>query len=140
MEDYKTVKTWEPIDFTIYFKFIKWYVLLIAVLEIGFRALIINYPNSLFFEQKELVAWLLRLAIFFWLGVRLVRNFGPSAAVGAMAGFLAGFAAGLIIAIYRFFEGVAVWKFFNLIAETILVAVVGSLVAILTVYILSFKK
>lgn len=140
MEDYKSAKIWEPIDFTVYFKFIRWYVLMIVVLEIGFRVLIADYSDGLLFEQKELVAWVIRLLILFWLGARLVKNFGHSAAVGAMAGFLAGFVAGLIIAIYRFFEGIAVWKFFNLITETVLVAVVGSLVAILMVYILSFKR
>jgi hypothetical protein len=140
MESYKSAKIWEPIDFTVYFKFVRWYVLLLLILEIGLRIFVGNYPNSIFFEQIELVAWAVRILVFGFMGFKVVKHFGHSAAVAAMAGFLAGFSSGLVVSLYRFFDGITVWKFFNIITETILVGAVGALVCVLMIFVLSFKK
>ena len=136
----KSNKIWEPIDFTVYFSFIKWPVLAILVLEIAFRIWSGKFSAGLLFEQREIIIWLMRIAIFAFLGWRVIKNFGSSIAISAIAGSLAGFVVGLMIALYRFGDGFQVWKIFNLITETTLVIVVGALIAVLMVFILGFKN
>ena len=47
-------KTWDSVDFTIYFSFIKWWVILAVVLEIIFRFWAGGLGIGLFFEQMEI--------------------------------------------------------------------------------------
>src|SRR3989339_1691936 len=134
-----SAKIWEPIDFTIYFSFVKWFVIAGIVLEILFRIWSSRLSGGLFYEQLEVVTLMIRIIIFALLGWRVVLNFGHSAAVAAMSGAIAGFIFGLAISISRFGSGIAVWKFFNIITETTIITIVGSLIAVLMIYILSFK-
>lgn len=139
MENYSP-KIWQPIDFTIYFAFIRWLVAWLLILEITFRFFINRLGAGWFFDEQEIIAWILRLALFVFLGFRVRKNFGRSAAVAAISGALSGFVVGLVIAFFRFFNGFKIWKFFNLITETTLNVIVGSLAAILVIYLFNFIR
>ncbi|MBI5765725.1 hypothetical protein HZA71_00680 [Candidatus Falkowbacteria bacterium] len=139
MENQKPVKIWEPIDFTIYFSFLKWLVAVALLLEIIFRWRAGVLAGGFLFDKMEIIMWIFRFFVFAFLGWRVFKNFGHSLAVAAMAGALAGFIIGLAVSLFRFFAGVKIWKFFNLITETTLVVLLGVLVSISVVYILSLK-
>lgn len=128
-------KTWEPVDFTIYFSFVKWIVLAMLIFELWARYNIDKMGGGLLFNQKETAMWIVRLLGFGFLGWRVLRNFGHSIAVAAIAGVCSGVAVGIVIAIVRFFDGIKIWKFFNVITETSMVAAVGALTTILVVYL-----
>ena len=140
MREQKIPKIWEPIDFTTYFNFIKWPVILALVLEIIFRFWANSLGAGLIYNQIELISWVIRIFAFGFVAIRTAKNFGYSTAIAAISGTLSGFSVGLIISLYRFSDGVQWWKFFNIITETITVAVVGSLISILVIYALSFKN
>lgn len=140
MESKRMAKSWESIDFTIYFSFVKWPVVLLLVLEIIFRIWSNNLGTGLLYNQQEIIAWVLRIVVFAFLGWRVLKNYGDSAAIAAVAGAIAGFINGFIISFYRFFEGVRFWKFVNILTETTLVTIVGILTAILVLYIFSLKS
>lgn len=136
----RRVKIWEPIDFTVYFKLIKWPVLIALILEISFRYLADRLGSGILFNQVELISWFIRIITFAFISRRAISNFGHSAAIASISGILSGFVIGFVISLYRFGSGVPWWKFFNVITETITVTVVGSLVAIFIVYISSIKN
>lgn len=138
MENYRA-NNWEPIDFTVYFRFLRWPVVAGVVLQIALL-IWLSRVDGLLLEQQEMYLWALRIVILAFLGWRLVSNFGHSAAVAAVAGALAGVALGLTAALWRFTDGLMIWKFFNLFNETVLVSVVGALIGVIVVYLLSFKK
>ncbi len=140
MEYEKESQIWEPIDFAVYLKFIKWPVLLAIVLEIGFRFWSVRLGSGIFFEQIEIISWIIRLCALINIAIKSTKNFGSSAAIATISGVLGGSTIGFAIAIYRFGDGLKLWKFFNLITETTTVAVVGSLVAIFIVYASNIKK
>jgi len=140
MESTREQKIWEPIDFTVYLKFIKWPVIIALALEIAFRFWSVKLGAGIFFEQVEIIAWIIRLSAFINIAIKSTQNFGASVMIAIISGVLSGFIIGLVIALYRFGDGFMVWKFFNLITETTMVAVVGSLVAILIVYASNIKK
>ena len=139
MEKSYSHKTWEPIDFTIYFSFIKWWVVLALVLEIVFRFWASGLNAGLFFEQLEIFAWIIRIIFFTILGWRVIINFSYSAPIALIAGACSGGFIGLVIAVLRFFSGLAVWKFANIITETTLAAIVGSLVLFLMAYVFNLR-
>ncbi|MEK7653609.1 MAG: hypothetical protein AAB358_03970 [Patescibacteria group bacterium] len=124
-------KTWEPIDFTVYFSFVKWPILAAIILEI-----FLHWRFSIVDWQ----AWVWRAVFFVILGWLVKRRFGLSLPVAALAGAIAGFVIGLVVSLYQFFGGLAVWKFFNIISETILLVLLGAAVTALIVYLLGFKK
>lgn len=135
-----TNKIWQPIDFTIYFKFIKWPVLVALILEITFRWWAGGLKTGLLFDQMELIVWVLRIAAFVIIARSSVKHFGSSAAIAAVSGIIGGFVIGFVISLFRFLDGVKIWKFFNIITETATVAVVGSLIAIFVIYASSIKR
>ncbi|MFA4871652.1 MAG: hypothetical protein WC610_01130 [Patescibacteria group bacterium] len=132
-------KIWEPIDFTIYFSFLKWPVAAALLLEIIFRWRAGVSAGGFLFDEMEIIMWIFRFFVFAFLGWRVFKNFGNSPAVAALAGALAGFIIGLAVSLFRFFTGVKIWKFFNLITETTLVVLLGVLVSISVVYIFRLK-
>ncbi|MDO8668985.1 MAG: hypothetical protein Q7K65_01690 [Candidatus Buchananbacteria bacterium] len=136
----KEPKIWEPIDFAVYLKFIKWPVIVALVLEIAFRFWSLKLGAGLFFEQVEIISWIIRLGAFVNIAIRSAKNFGLSIPIAIVSGVLSGFIIGLAIALFRFMDGFKLWKFFNLITETTTVAVVGSLVAIFIIYASNIKK
>lgn len=136
----KEQKIWEPIDFAVYLKFIKWPVIIALVLEIAFRFWSLKLGSGLFFEQVEIISWIIRLCAFVNIAIKSAKNFGSSVAIATISGVLSGSIIGLVIALYRFIDGFRLWKFFNLITETTIVAVVGSLVAIFIIYASNIKK
>ena len=140
MASEKYQKTWEPIDFTVYLKFIRWPVIIGLVLEILFRFFSTKLGSGIFFEQVEIIAWIIRLGVFVNLAIRSTKSFGFSAPIAMISGVMSGASIGLAVSLYRFIDGAKLWKFFNIITETLMVAVVGSLVAILIVYISNIKK
>ncbi|MFA5029735.1 MAG: hypothetical protein WC518_03235 [Patescibacteria group bacterium] len=140
MSEIKAKKTWEPIDFTVYFSFIKWWLLLALILELAFRSWSRNFEAGIIFSQNELLAWIIRLIIFLLIGWRVIKVFGRSLPIAAIAGGCAGLVIGLVVAIFRLFDGFQLWKLFNLITETVLVAVVGALVPLLVVFIFHSKN
>lgn len=140
MASEKYQKTWEPVDFTVYFKFIRWPVIIGLVLEILFRFWAAKLGSGILFEQVEIISWIIRLGVFVNLAIRSTKNFGFSAPIAMISGVMSGTLIGFIIAWYRFIDGAKLWKFFNIITETSIVAVVGSLVAILIVYVSNIKK
>lgn len=140
MEYEKVQKIWEPIDFAVYLKFIKWPVIFAVVLEIAFRFWSVRLGSGLFFEQIEIISWIIRICALVNIAIKSTKNFGSSAAIASISGVIGGSTIGLMIALYRFGDGLKLWKFFNLITETTIVAVVGSLVAIFIVYTSNIKK
>lgn len=136
----KEQKIWEPIDFAVYLKFIKWPVIIALVLEITFRFWSLKIGSGLFFEQVEIISWIIRLCAFVNIAIKSAKSFGSSVAIATISGVLSGSIIGFIIALYRFIDGFRLWKFFNLITETTIVAVVGSLVAIFIIYASNIKK
>ena len=40
-------------------------------------------------------------------------------------------------ALFRFIDGLKVWKFFNILTESITIALVGALMVVLVIYIMS---
>lgn len=140
MQIFNPQKTWEPIDFTVYFSFVKRPLLIGLVLEIFFR-LLANRPGTGFwFDQQELLVWILRIMVFIFIGWRALNNFGNHLIISAISGAVAGGAIGLIIAWLRFLGGIKIWKFFNLITETALAALAGAVVVSSAVCLLSFKN
>ena len=140
MEGISRQKIWEPIDFTIYFKFVRWPVLIALILELLFRFWAGGLGSGLLFDQMEAISWIIRIATFMVIATKSAKNFGKHASIAAISGILSGFVIGLVISLSRFLDGVRIWNFFNIITETITVAVVGSLVAIFAIYISSIKK
>ena len=136
----QAAKNWEPIDFTVYFSFIKWWTLLLMGLEIIFHIWADQSGGGFFYSQQELLAWLMRIIIFSLLGWRVVVNFGHALMVGVISGACAGLAVGVAVAIFRFLSGVQLWKIFNLITESALSTVVGAAVVLLVILIFSFKN
>ncbi len=140
MENFETTKKWEPVDFTVYFSFIKWPVFGVLILEIILRFWADKAMTGPLFDNQEIIAWVLRLIMFSFLIWQVIGHFGYSPAVAALTGASAGSAVGLVIALYRFLDGVKIWKFFNLITETSLTAIVGAAFMALFIFLLSFKK
>lgn len=140
MEQTYRAKTWEPIDFTIYFSFIRWWVLLAIVAELVFRWWAGGLVGSIFAEQTELFAWAIRLMFLGLLGWRVVMNFGYSTPIALVTGACSGFIVGLAVSISRLFFGWALWKIPNIITETVIVAMVGVLFLFLVVYVFNIKN
>ena len=140
MAEGKYQKTWEPIDFTVYLKFIKWPVIIGLILEILFRFWAVKLGSGILYEEVEFISWIIRLGVFVNLAIRSTKNFGLSAPIAMISGVMSGALIGFIISLYRLIDGAKLWKFFNIITETSMVAVVGSLVAILIVYVSNLKK
>ena len=78
MNLYQNNKTWEPIDFTVYFSFVKWPFLIGLILEIIFRFLANRPGTGFWFDQQEVLAWVLRIVVFIFIGWRVLNNFGKS--------------------------------------------------------------
>jgi len=140
MEGQRVQKIWEPIDFTIYFKFIRWPVLVALLVEVVFRYFVSRLESGILVDQVEIISWLIRITAFVIIARRSIKTFGYSAAVAAISGVMSGFVVGFIVSLYRFGSGINLWKFFNIITETTIVTIVGSLVAIFVVYVSSIKK
>jgi len=113
---------------------------LALVLEIVFRFFSTKLGSGLFFEQVEIMSWIIRLSVLINIAIRSAKNFGSSAAIATISGVLGGFVIGFGISLYRFADGFRIWKFFNVITETTTVAIVGSLVAIFIIYASNIKK
>ena len=140
MQIFNYQKTWKPVDFTVYFSFVKWPLLTGLALEVIFR-LLANRPGAGFwFGQQESLVWILRIAVFIFIGWQALNNFGRHLIISAISGAVAGGAIGLIIALLRFLGGIRIWKFFNLVTETTLAALVGAVVVSLAVYSLSLRN
>lgn len=140
MEESNISRKWEPIDFTVYFRF-TWLIAIVAiVVEIILRILGNKFGAGILYDQKEIVAWVVRIIFFAIIGWRAVKVFGGGIMIGAISGIIAGFMVGLIISLYRFAEGIAVWKIFNVFTEAVSCVVIGALVAMISVYIISKIK
>lgn len=140
METEKQQKIWEPIDFAVYLNFIKWPVIIALVLEIALRFWSVKLGSGLFFEQVEIISWIIRLGAFVNIAIRSAKSFGSSVAIAVISGVLSGSIIGFTTSLYRFADGFKIWKFFNIITETTIVAVVGSLVAIFIIYASNIKN
>ena len=134
MEDAQ-LKKWEPINFVFYASFIKWPVLVGIILEIIFRLLVSYFLEDWTSGRIDLIAWIIRLLIFIYIGFKIARTYGEIPQMGFLSGLMGGLGMGIIVAIFRFFEGFKIWKIFNLFSEPILVALVGCLVGFLIVYL-----
>lgn len=127
---------WEPINFVFYFSFVKWPVLLTAIIELLVRFLLIMIFDDILIRSRfELAFWIIRIISFVYLGYKIFKNYGEALMMGCFAGAVSGLILGLIVSFFRFIEGFKVWKIFNLITETITVAIVGCLVVFLVVYL-----
>lgn len=140
MDNVKNNKIWEPIDFTVYLNFIKWPVLLAVAVEILIRWIALSFPAGFLFDQMEILSWIIRLVALGYISYKSVQNFGYSTAISAISGIMSGFVIGFIVSVFRFLDGIALWKFFNIITETTIVAIVGSLVALFVNYTSNIKK
>lgn len=137
MADINSKKNWEPVDFTVYLKFIQWPLIILIIAEIflhlAFNALSLG-------DKNDWLDWMLRLVIFAVIGYQAFKHFGGSLVVAAIAGGLGGLVAGLVISLYRFVEGVHLWKFFNVITETTLATLFGALVVAAVVFLFRLKN
>lgn len=140
MASVSTNKTWEPIDFSIYFAFVRWKVVWFLAGELLLRWWSGQLGQGPLYEYQEIAVWIWRSLFFIFLAWRVWLNFGSSLAVAAMTGAMAGFWLGLGVALARFFQGVQVWKFFNLLTESFLAAAVGALILMISALFLKFKK
>lgn len=136
---------WEPINFFFYFSFAKWPILIAAVAEVILRFLSIGILDGLLFGTRlDLLVWPIRIAVFIYLGYKIFKNYGEVPAMGAFAGVVSGTILGLLVSLSRFIEGFRVWKVFNLVTETVVMAVVGCLIVFIIVYVWdlipNFKK
>lgn len=129
------LKKWEPINFVFYLSFIKWPVLLGIALEIILRLTVDYFFEDWTLGRIDLIAWIIRLLIFGYIGFKIARAYGEIPQMGFLSGLMGGLGLGIVIAIFRFFEGFRVWKIFNLFSEPILVALVGCLVGFLVIYL-----
>lgn len=136
----KIEKNWEPIDFASYFSFVKWFLVLMIVIELVFRFWSSGFDGGIIANQRENIIWFLRVCFFVFLGWRAGKVFEAHPAIGAISGSIAGFFMGLVSALWRFFDGFKVWKFFNLLTETFLLLLVGAVISALAVYVFNFKK
>lgn len=132
-----TKNNWEPIDFTIYFSFIGSWVAIELIIELLFRLWVLSLGEGFLFDIQEIAMWAWRIAIFAVLGWRIVKSFGASPAVGVVAGTLSGVTIGLGVSLFRFIDGLKVWKFFNILTESVTIALVGALMVVLVIYIMS---
>ena len=133
-------KTWQPINFVAYLSFIKWQALLAVIIELAFRYFAHRYWTMLSFQTEEIILWIWRLLILFWLGIKSLKSFGYSLPIAGMIGLFAGFFMGIVVSLSRFSDGFKVWKIFNILDETTLTVIVGSLFIIMVVYLLHFFK
>lgn len=128
-------KRWEPINFVFYASFVKWPVLVGFIMEIIFRLMAGNWLEDWSIGQLDLIAWFIRLAVFGYVGFRIVKVYGEVPPMGGLAGIITGVELGFLMAIFRLYEGVKFWKFFNLLTEPVLTALVGGLTVFLVVYL-----
>jgi len=126
---------WEPINFIYYLSFVKWPVLLAAAIEIVMRIVTVYFWPDFSINIIDLIAWFIRLAAIIFVGYSVGKKFGEIPPMGALAGAMAGLVLGLAGAGFRFASGFRTWKLFNLGTETIIMIVVGALVAFLVVYV-----
>lgn len=134
----QTTKEWEPIDFKVYFLFIRWIALAAIVVEVVYRMWATNLVMGPIAERQEALAWTWRVIVFGLLAWRVIRSFGYSPMVGTVAGALAGFALGLLVALTRFVDGFKIWKLFNIVSETTLTTLAGALLVSGVVILMSF--
>ncbi len=139
MEGQTSKKYWEPIDFTVYYRFVRWYVLAAFIIEAVFRVGIGRFSGTFFYDQQDLLAWIPRLILFFYLGTRSLKKFGQSTPIAAMSGAIAGAILGILVSLVRFFDGFEIWKIFNIINELVVCTIMGALVGILVVYLSNLK-
>jgi len=132
-------KNWEEIDFTIYFSFLKWPVIITLIIELSLRLWSFFKPGFIS-DNNQAIIWLVRLLILAYIGWKVIKNFGGSTPAAAMAGAIAGAEIGLVSALARFLSGIQLWKFFNLVTETAGLAVAGSLMAIAVVFIFTDRS
>lgn len=109
------------------------------IVEIIFRIWSNRLSGGMLLEQQEVFIWIIRILAFGFLGWRTIKQYGESLPVAAIAGAISGFCIGLVISLYRFVEGIYFWKLVNILTETTLTVIVGTLTTILVIYILSFK-
>jgi len=140
MNEINTSRRWESIDFTVYFRFTWWIAIIAIVVEIALRILGDKLGAGILYEQKELVAWVVRAVSFAVIGWRAVKAFGGGVMIGAISGSIAGFMIGLIISLYKFADGFAVWKLFNIFTETVSCIIVGAVISMIAVSIISKIK
>ncbi|OQA36581.1 MAG: hypothetical protein BWY53_00493 [Parcubacteria group bacterium ADurb.Bin326] len=136
---------WEPINFVFYLSFVKWPILIAAIVEWCLRIFSVGILDGLLFGARlDLLVWLIRIIAFIYLGYKIFKHYGEVPAMGAFAGVVSGTILGLASSCSRFVEGFKVWKIFNVITETTIMALVGCLVVFIVVYVWdlipNFKK
>ena len=140
MEDTKLTNRWEPIDFTVYFKF-TWLIALMAIIvEIIFRINADRLGSGMLFEQKEVFSWIIRSVFFVLIGWRVFKVFGGGVMIAVVSGAIAGLLIGLVISLFRFFGGFEVWKLFNVFTETLSAIVIGTAFSMLSSFIIIKTK
>ena len=72
---------------------------------------------------------------FVYIGYLIFKTYGDVPAMGAFAGVVSGAVLGFLDSLIRFAQGFKIWKIFNVITETTIMAVVGCLTVFLVVYI-----
>lgn len=131
-----TSAKWEPINFVFYLSFAKWPILLAIFAELAIRILSDRFLGEMLLGARlDLAMWLVRLIALIYIGYLIFKNYGEAPSMGAFAGVMSGAAIGLGAALSRFAEGFKVWKIFNVVTETVIVAIVGCLAVFLVVYI-----
>ena len=131
----KSIKAWQAINFTFYFKFILIPLIIGVVLELFLRWLIDWLGLGWSMDRVDLLAWAVRLCVFGYLARKIYLLYGAVLPMGLIAGLEAGFVFGLVVAGYRFVDGFKIWKVFNLVTESFFGGLVGALSVFVVLYL-----
>ena len=140
MSENRENKIWQPVDFNVYFNFIKWTVIVATVVEALYRLWFMKKTGLFLADQKEQLMWLWRVGIMVFTGFRVLSKFGDALPIAIISGAFTGLAVGLVSALVRFFDGVMIWKFFNLVTEPIITGIIFSLVVAAVVFFFKQKN
>lgn len=121
-------KRWEPIDFTVYMRFALPWAALAAAVEILVRVMAHN--AGFFADYRDWIVWIIRVAAIVFIARKSLLSFGPSTAIGAIAGIFFGGFIGLATSVYVLFDGFKAWKVFNVFTETVYMAVLCAAVLV----------
>ncbi|MEI6597337.1 MAG: hypothetical protein WCL13_04005, partial [bacterium] len=71
MSENRENKIWQPVDFNVYFNFIKWTVIVATVVEALYRLWFMKKTGLFLADQKEQLMWLWRVGIMVFTGFRV---------------------------------------------------------------------
>lgn len=124
-------KKWEPIDFTVYLKFAIPWAILFAIIEILFRIFANWLGEGVLVDYKEHIAWVIRILAIIFISWKKIKVLGSNTVIAAISGLIFGTVIGFLPSLYLMFEGIKVWKFFNIFSKTVFLAVISAAIMLI---------